>query len=142
MQLTLQADLAMRLLMTLAAAPERQRSIVAIAEEHGVSQHHLAKVAQMLIRHGYLASARGRAGGVRLARPPEAINVGEVVRRMERGLVLVDCSTCVLAPTCRLTGVLGEALEAFFAVLGRYTLAEIATPAAEPLLGPAAGPAP
>jgi Rrf2 family nitric oxide-sensitive transcriptional repressor len=79
---------------------------------------------------------------VRLARPPEAINVGEVVRRMERGLVLVDCSTCVLAPTCRLTGVLGEALEAFFVVLGRHTLAEIATPAAAPLLGPAAGPAP
>ena len=142
MQLTLHADLAMRLLMTLATEPERQRSLAELAAQHRVSHNHLAKVAQRLIRHGYLASARGRTGGVRLARQPEEINVGEVIRSMERGLALVDCSACVLAPTCRLTGAIGEALEAFFAVLGRYSLAEIVKPAQTPLLGPVAGPAP
>lgn len=142
MQLTLQADYAMRLLLALATEPDRQRSVADLAAELRVSQNHLAKVAQLLIRHGYLVSARGRSGGVRLARDPQAINVGEVVRRMERGLVLVDCSTCVLSPTCRLNGALGEALDAFFEVLGRHSLAELAQPREVRRDAPVAGPAP
>ncbi len=80
MQLTLQADYAMRLLLALATEPGRQRSVADLAAELRVSQNHLAKVAQLLIRQGYLVSARGRSGGVRLAREPQAIKVGDVVR--------------------------------------------------------------
>lgn len=48
-----------------------------------------------------------------------------LVRHTEEGLDLVDCGGCVIAPACGLTGVLGEALAAFMAVLDRYTLEDL-----------------
>jgi Rrf2 family nitric oxide-sensitive transcriptional repressor len=70
---------------------------------------------------------RGRSGGLRLAKPPEEINVGSVIRHTEDGFDLVDCASCVIAPACGMTGVLKEALSAFLAVLDRYALADLMT---------------
>lgn len=67
--------------------------------------------------------------GLRLARAPADINIGAVVRRMERGMELVECfgssSNCLLTPNCRLKGVLAEALEAFLRVLDQVSLEEL-----------------
>src|SRR3546814_4425565 len=62
---------------------------------------------------------------LRLARPAERINVGEVVRHTEAGFDLVDCGNCVIAPACGLTGALREALGAFMDVLDGYTVADL-----------------
>ena len=83
------------------------------------------KVVHDLGKAGYLASARGRFGGIKLGRAPEDIIVGAVVRHTEDGFVLVDCGTCIIAPACGLTGALREALAAFLAVLDGYTLADL-----------------
>lgn len=83
------------------------------------------KVVSDLVNAGYLESVRGRFGGVRLARPPAGINIGEVVRRTEDGFDLVDCGSCLIAPACGLTGALAEALGAFMAVLDSYTLEDL-----------------
>lgn len=64
-------------------------------------------------------------GGLRLARPADKINVGDVVRQTEQGFELAECDSCVIAPACGLSGVLNEALAAFMAVLDRYTLADL-----------------
>src|SRR3546814_18904955 len=85
-------------------------------------RYHLMKVVNDLVKAGYLESVRGRFGGIRLARPPESINIGEDVRHTEDGFDLVDCGNCVIAPACGLTGVLHEGLVAFMRVLDRYTL--------------------
>jgi len=85
------------------------------------------KVVNQLARSGYIESVRGRAGGIRLGRPPEEINIGGLVRQTEEGFDLVDCGSCIVAPACGLTGVLKEALGAFLAVLDRYTLADLLT---------------
>jgi len=87
----------------------------------------LSKVVHGLARAGYIASARGRGGGIRLARPAEQIVVGEVIRRTEDGFELFDCGACRVAPACGLTPVVNEALAAFLAVLDRYTLADLMT---------------
>ncbi len=55
-----------------------------------------------------------------------------MIRRTERDLAPAPCLTtpaggCVLTPACRLRGVMAEAMEAFLAVLDRYTLAELVT---------------
>lgn len=76
---------------------------------------------------GYVESIRGRNGGIRLGKAPEDINIGALVRRTEGGFELVDCGNCIVAPACRLTGMLKEALSAFLAVLDRYSLADLVT---------------
>ncbi|TAJ82991.1 Rrf2 family transcriptional regulator [Reyranella sp.] len=125
MRLTRYTDYAMRVLLYLGAQPEKVCSISEIARAYGISQNHLMKVAHDLGKAGYVEGVRGRFGGIRLAKPAEEINVGDVVRQTEEGFELVECSTCVIAPACGLTGALDEALAAFMAVLDRYTLADL-----------------
>ncbi len=132
MRLTRYSDYAIRVLLHLGSQPgDRLSSIGDVARSYGISQNHLMKVVNDLVKAGYLESVRGRFGGIRLARPPESINIGEVVRHTEDGFDLVDCRNCVIAPACGLTGVLHEALAAFMRVLDRYTLADLQANRAE-----------
>ncbi len=134
MKLTRYTDDALRVLMHLAARPERLSSIGEIARSYGISQNHLMKVVHDLRKAGYVAAVRGRTGGIRLAKPPSEINIGEVVRHTEEGFDLVDCGSCIIAPACGLTGVLGEALRAFMHTLDRHTLADLVADRTEALL--------
>ncbi len=127
MRLTRYTDYALRVLMHLAARPERLSSIGEMARIHRVSQNHLMKVVHDLRKEGLVEAVRGRTGGIRLARPPAEINVGAVVRHTEESFDLVDCGSCVIARACALTGALNEALRAFLAVLDGYTLADLVT---------------
>lgn len=127
MRLTLHTDYSLRVLIHLAARPDRLCSIGEIARVYGISHNHLMKVVNSLAHAGYVATTRGRGGGIRLAHPPERINVGEIVRYTEEGLDLADCDSCFIAPACGLTGVLKDALGAFLAVLDGKTLADITT---------------
>lgn len=124
-RLTLHTDYALRVLIHLAARPGQLCSIGEIARAYGISRNHLMKVVNSLAHEGYLATTRGRGGGIRLARPPEEINVGAVVRHTEESLDLADCGSCFIAPACGLTGVLRDALSAFLTVLDGKTLADI-----------------
>jgi Rrf2 family transcriptional regulator, nitric oxide-sensitive transcriptional repressor len=124
-RLTKYTDYALRVLMYLAARPEQQASVGEIAKAYSISQNHLTKVVHNLGLAGYVATARGRGGGMRLARAQAEINVGEVVRRFEDGFDLVDCGSCVVSPSCRLRVGLDEAVRAFLAVLDGYTLADL-----------------
>jgi len=125
MRLTRYTDYAMRVLLYLGARPERLCSIAEISGAYRISQNHLMKVVNDLVREGYVASVRGRFGGIRLGRAAEEINVGAVIRHTEDGFDLTDCGGCVIAPACGLTGALREALAAFMAVLDGYTLADL-----------------
>lgn len=82
------------------------------------------KVVNELANAGYLATTRGRGGGFTLARRPEDITLGEVVRLTEPDLGPVNCGSCALKRGCGLTPMLGSAVQAFLAELDRQTLAE------------------
>ena len=129
MKLTAFTDYSLRVLIYLAAQPERRATIGEIATAFAVSEHHLTKVVHFLGKEGWLANVRGKGGGLALAKPPEAINIGDVVRHTEGGAI-VECfgeggGACRITGLCRLQGVLGEAVGAFHAVLQRYTLADL-----------------
>ncbi|MBX3576236.1 MAG: Rrf2 family transcriptional regulator [Rhizobiaceae bacterium] len=130
MRLTLQTDYALRMLMYLAIHRGRPCRVTDVATDYGISRNHLLKVALKLGRLGYLATARGRTGGIALARPPEDIVLGDVLRHMEDGFDLTECmrrgGTCAFTPSCRLKGVVGRALDAFLSVFDSVTLADIA----------------
>ncbi len=125
MRLTRYTDYALRVLLYLGARPERLCSIAEISGAYGISQNHLMKVVNDLARAGYVASVRGRAGGIRLGAAPDAIGIGAVVRHTEDGFQLADCGSCLVAPACGMQGVLNEAVRAFLGVLDRYTLADM-----------------
>lgn len=127
MKLTRFSDYAMRVMLDLGRRPGELSSIAALAEAHGISQNHLMKIVSNLVNAGYLESVRGRAGGVRLARSPETINIGELLRHTEDELTLVSCGECILARGrgCGFNGALGEAMGAFMRVLDGYSLADL-----------------
>ena len=126
MRLTRYTDYAMRVLLYVGAREDgRLTPISEISRAYGISQNHLMKVVNDLVNADYLESVRGRFGGVRLARPATAINVGAVVRHTEEGFDLVDCGGCIVAPACGLTGALAEALAAFMQVLDGYSLDDL-----------------
>ena len=129
MQLDKFTDYALRILMTLAVRAPARIPTSEIAGLYGLSENHLSKVATQLAREGFVASERGRNGGLNLARSADQILVGDVVRAMKRSDPVVECfgsdKSCLILPACELRAPLLEAQEAFFAALDRYTLADV-----------------
>lgn len=132
MRLTTFTDYTLRTLIYLAVRPGTIVTISDIANVYGISGNHLMKVVHQLALAGDIATTRGQRGGLRLARDPAAINIGDVVRRTEPDLKLVACfgetRHCVIAEGCVLRHALAAALQAFLTVLDRYTLADLAGP--------------
>ncbi len=129
MRLTLFTDYSLRVLIYVTAHPEGRATIAGIAAAYGISEHHLTKVVHFLGREGYLVNTRGRGGGLVLARTPADINIGEVVKATEGGDVPAECfeprtNTCSITPDCQLKFALADAVKAFYAALGKYTLAD------------------
>jgi Rrf2 family nitric oxide-sensitive transcriptional repressor len=130
MTLNLFTDYSLRVLMY-AALPGRERfSLDDVSQAYGISRDHVAKVVQRLVHREYLHSKRGRGGGISLARAASEIRVGEIVREMEAHPAILECfhvptNTCRLAGHCRLQGVVGEALSAFYEVLDRCSVADL-----------------
>lgn len=129
MRLTNFSDYALRVLMYAAAHQDRLITIEETAGAYGISRAHLMKVANVLTRAGYLKAVRGRSGGLALGKQPDKIRLGDVFRKTEPDFALVECATvannCVITSSCRLRGILGEALGAFIATLDRHTLADV-----------------
>ncbi|WP_428413628.1 RrF2 family transcriptional regulator [Pararhizobium sp.] len=129
MQLTALSDYSLRLMMMVTAHSDRLVTIEETARAYDISRAHLMKVAHHLVRQGFLKTVRGRTVGLMLARPPEAIGLGEIVRSTERDSTLVECfgpdNRCRITPGCRLRGVLADALDAFLSVLDRHTLHDL-----------------
>lgn len=135
MRLTNFTDYALRVLMYLGShhRSDRLSTIGDIAAAYGISANHLMKVVHHLARQGYVETTRGKGGGMKLARAPEAINVGEVVRGAEDDFALVECfrrgdGRCPIEQTCALRGTLANARDAFFDVLDGQTLADVLKP--------------
>ncbi|WP_213424069.1 RrF2 family transcriptional regulator [Bhargavaea massiliensis] len=130
MRMTMYTDYALRVLMYLGAKKDGELSTIqGISDAYGISKNHLMKITHKLGQLGYVETVRGRGGGVRLAVPPEEINIGTVVRQTEDDFNIVECfsstaNQCVLSPVCGLRGALNQALMAYLAVLDQYTLAD------------------
>lgn len=116
--------------MFLGAKKEGQLSTIKeISDAYDISKNHLMKVTYELGKLGYIETIRGRGGGIRLAKPPEAINIGTLVRQTEDDFHIVECfddarNTCIISPVCGLKHALNRALNAYLKVLDEYTLAD------------------
>lgn len=139
MRLTRFTDYSLRVLMYLGASENQSGTIPEITATYNISRNHLLKVVGGLVRNRFITTQRGKGGGIYLARRPDEIVIGDVVRRMEGTLAVVEClqtkqTECVLTPGCRLQDIFREAQERFLASLDRYTLADLLTPGTTQLL--------
>ncbi|MFT0547244.1 RrF2 family transcriptional regulator [Allopusillimonas ginsengisoli] len=129
MRLTTMTDYAMRLLMYVGERPDRLCTIAEIARAYSISEPHLMKITHRLAQRGWLETVRGKNGGMRLAMPPDQINLGAVVRDTENDLALVECYTdanqCSLTGRCGVRSILDGALVAFLQHLDGFTLADV-----------------
>ena len=130
MKLTTFTDYSLRVLIYLATQPQRRATIGEIARSYDISENHLVKVVHLLGQRGWLANVRGKGGGLNLGMAPGDIGVGAIVRLTEGVDLPAECfgeetAHCTIARGCRLRGVLAEALEAFYGVLDKYTLADL-----------------
>lgn len=131
MQLTRFTDYSLRTLIFLGQHDDRLMTIHEIAEYYGISKTHLMKVVHTLGLRGYIETVRGRVGGIRLARRPDLINVGAVVRDTEENMDIAEClggnDSCPLLPACVLKSAFSEARKNFLATLDRYRLSDLLT---------------
>lgn len=132
MKLTSYTNYALRSLQLAALKSPDLVRVDDVAKIHNLSRPHIMKIVHELGRAGYLETVRGRGGGFRLARPPEDIIVGDVVRITEGPLDVVECfnpekNTCPLMGICILSKRMQEATAAFMAVLDDLTIAHIAS---------------
>ena len=82
-------------------------SISSIAQRQNLSESYLEQLMSLLRKAGSIESVRGAGGGYRLARTPQSISVGEVLRALEGDLNPVECSAllgagepCAAEDTC------------------------------------------
>lgn len=130
MRLTTKTNLAARVLMACAVNEGRTLRSVEIADACNASLNHLLLVVGALQTHGFVETIRGRNGGLRLARAPAQISIGEVFRVFEAGVPFAECfapdtNTCPLSAACRLRSFVSRAVEAFYHELDMVTLADL-----------------
>lgn len=135
MRLTLFTDYALRSLIYLTWYPDRPCTCEEIARFYEISQDHVTKVLQHLVRKGYVRSRRGRRGGAVLAKTPPNIRIGAVIRDFEQ-IALLDClqvrNSCTIEGICKLRTVLAESQRRMLAYLDDQTLADVAGPPPAP----------
>ena len=130
MRLTMQTDYALRMLIQLGVHNDRRVTVSETAETYRVSKNHMMKVAHRLCVEGFVKTVRGNGGGLRLAKRPSEINIGEVVRRIENDFSLVGCfeprcEDCRITSACLLRSALRKGLKAFHDALSEYTLQDL-----------------
>jgi Rrf2 family nitric oxide-sensitive transcriptional repressor len=130
MRLTTKTNLAARVLMACAVNDKTTLRSAEIAQTCNASLNHLLQVVSALQANGFVETIRGRNGGLRLARSPAEISMGEVFRIFEAGVPFAECfapetNTCPLSLSCRLRSFVSRAIEAFYHELDMVTLADL-----------------
>lgn len=84
MNISVKGEYALQAIFDLAAQPPGEPVKIAdIARRQKIPQKFLELILSGLKQGGFVESRRGAEGGYRLARPPESITVGEVIRYVE-----------------------------------------------------------
>jgi Rrf2 family transcriptional regulator, cysteine metabolism repressor len=107
-------------------------SLREIAERENISYQFLEQIFLSLRRAGLIDSVRGAKGGYTLARPPEDIKVGDIIRVLDGPIAPVDCvaegneeKRCTRTGTCLSRGIWEKLRDRMSEVLDEITLADV-----------------
>lgn len=121
-------------IVELSKNPQAVVSAGEIADKYKISEHHVAKVLQQLVRAGLIRSIRGIKGGFQIAMAPKEITMLDVVeifepRLPQNGCILLDFEeTCQLQNTCRIGEVFNEIQEQAVYTLKSVSIATLISP--------------
>ncbi|MFW5923952.1 MAG: RrF2 family transcriptional regulator [Planctomycetota bacterium] len=100
-----------------------------VSRVQDIPERYLCKIVQELRRGGLIESVRGAHGGYLLARPPEQIEVMEIVRCLDGSVAPTECvedpDSCDNAPQCVAREVWSNVNDAIIGVLGNVTLRDL-----------------
>ena len=126
---------AIRALLALAKRQEHTPVLIStVAEQERIPKKFLEMILLELKNAGLLQSKKGKGGGYFLARPPEAISLGEVIRALDGPLAPLPCVSqrayqkcdeCENEATCVIRAVMKEVRDATATVLDRESLADV-----------------
>jgi Rrf2 family nitric oxide-sensitive transcriptional repressor len=124
------ADVSLRALMVLAAAPDATLLTTQnIADAVATPYNHVSKAMAKLRSLGLIEVERGRAGGSRLSPAGRRATVGQVLRDLDSRADAADCvapgGDCPLINECRLRAALSRAREAFYRELDAVVVADL-----------------
>ena len=116
-------------------AQEGSVLIAEIAEAENIPKKFLDAILLELKNRGFLSSKKGKGGGYTLAKAPERIMVGDIVRVLDGPLAPVPCVSrlhyrrcedCRDENACTVRAVMGEVRDAIAGILDNCTLADMA----------------
>jgi Rrf2 family protein len=130
MRLSTKSRYGTRLMVELAERfHDRPVHLSTVARHQGISVKYLEQIIIPLKKANYVQSVRGPKGGHSLAKPPEAITIGEIVALLEDGASLAECSdnpkVCERSSVCATRYIWQEAAQAMFDKLHSITLANV-----------------
>lgn len=132
MRFSKKSDYALRTLSCLAVQEkDRQISIRKLSAINDIPYRFLQQIVLDLKQNGWVTTLPGREGGLLLARPPEHITVGEVVRFFDGVLAPIGCvsithyTACSQEKSCLFRPLLLEIRNYTAALLDRTTLADL-----------------
>lgn len=124
------ADVSLRALMVLAAAPGGSLlTTQSIADSVGTPYNHVSKAMAKLRSLELIEVVRGRTGGSRLSHAGRNASVGQVLRQLDTRTDAAECvapgGNCPLINDCRLRSALARAREAFYRELDSVLIADL-----------------
>ncbi|HET9485427.1 MAG TPA: Rrf2 family transcriptional regulator [Xanthomonadales bacterium] len=131
----MKAKYALRALCTLARRDREPLAARVLAEDAHIPEKFLETILVELRNAGFVDSRRGLAGGHRLARPADAIVVGDVIRALDGPLAPLRCASvtayrpcddCADPAACALRHLMGDVRDAIASVLDTRTLQQLA----------------
>ena len=130
LEITRQADYALRAATELARVPPGERiSTATIATQQNIPLPFLAKIISQLVVRGILETVRGASGGVSLARPPNQINMREIIEAIDGPITLNRCtrnpSDCKQMASCPFCEIFVDAQMALTSRLESTTLSDM-----------------
>jgi len=137
MQLTRQADYAVRAVLYLAERkPDERVTTAEVGREQHIPLTFLTKIMAQLSAAGLVLATRGSHGGIALARPAEAVSLLDIVEAIEGPVQLNACVTdptaCPMGSACRVQAVWCEAQTDLVTRLKNTTFASLTQAAPAP----------
>ena len=106
-------------------------ALKSIAQREGISEKYLEHLFASLKKAGLISSVRGAQGGYRLARSPEDITLGDIIRVLEGPVAPTDCvvdegrGQCSRSSECVMRSIWGRIRDEVNAILDDITLQQI-----------------
>src|SRR5688572_4068946 len=137
MKLSKRGEYALRAMLDLTMAQAFDRTLIpltALAEAQRIPATFLAQILIDLRQAGFLMSTRGKYGGYSLAKPPEEILIGDLVRHIDGPLAPIGCASvtayqrcsCPDEEHCGLRLLMMDVRNAISNILDRFTLKHLA----------------